>query len=211
VANVSLNGIAVNQMQGDGVLVSSSTNVSIANSKLKSEQNGFHARDSQQLMIGAGCKSACNDFTYDNYRALWLENSHDVTVRYLTAAAEDTTAMYLDGKYTYSVDIGFSTANSSGSICERGTEGPTGLVTDTDGGIRLVNGAHDNTIHDVTANGDVAEDIASGGDGFWLNPCTGQQVPIFPTTEPMGLGNMFKNLCYKKTNISGLPTPTCKN
>ena len=210
-ANVTLTGLELNRMQGDGVLATSSSDVSIVNSKLKTEQSGFHAKNSDHLQIGVGCKTSCNDFTYDNWRGLWLENTHDVTVRYLTTAAEDTTAMYLDGSGTYNVDIGFSTANSSGSICEVGGQGATGLVTDTDGGIRLVNGAHDNTIHDVTAHGNVAEDIASGGDGFWLNPCTGTNVPISPTTAPMGSGNVFGNLCYTLTNIPTLPAKTCKN
>jgi len=209
-ANVSLNGLELNRLEGDGVQVNSSTNISIVNSKLKTEQSGFHAENSSFIQIGVGCKSACNDWTYDNWRGVWLHNTHDVTARYLTTAAEDTTAMYLDGSYTYNVDIGNSTANSSGSICETGHVGATGLVTDTDGGIRLVNGAHDNYIHDVTAHGNVAMDIASGGDGFWLNPCTGLQVQISPTTAGMGGGNRFANLCYSLTNIPTLPPSTCK-
>jgi hypothetical protein len=210
-ANIALRGLELNRLEGDGVLVNSSTNVSIVDSKLKTEESGFHAENSSFIQIGAGCTSACNDWTYDNWRGVWLHNTHDVTGRYLTAAAEDTTAIYLDGTGTYNVDIGNSTANSSGSICERGSEGATGLVTDTDGGIRLVNGARDNYIHDVTAHGDVAMDIASGGDGYWLNPCTGERVPISPATAPMGSGNRFANLCYRVTNIPSLPAPICKN
>ena len=37
--------------------------VSIANSKLKSEQNGFRAEDSAFLEIGTNCTKPCNDFT----------------------------------------------------------------------------------------------------------------------------------------------------
>jgi len=211
VSNVALDSISLNKMNGDAIQVNSSTNVSIVNSKLKSMQNGFHAENSSFLEIGAGCKTSCNDFTYDDLRGLWLHNSHDVTVRYLTTAAEDTTAMYLDGTGTYNVDIGFSTANASGSICPFGSGGATGLVTDTDGGIRLVNGTHNNVIHDVTARGNVAQDIATGGDGVWVNPCTGVAQPISPKTAPMGPGNVFANLCYSFTNIPNLPAPTCKN
>lgn len=208
-ANIDLDSITVNKMNGDGVQLNSSTNISIVNSKLKSMNNGFHAENSSFLRIGVGCTKSCNDFTYDDFRGLWLHNTHDVTVRYLTTAAEDTNAMYLDGTGTYNVDIGNSTANASGSICPQ-AEGPTGLVTDTDGGIRLVNGTHDNYIHDVTARGNVAMDIASGGDGFWTNPCTGEIVPT-PTTAPMGANNRFANLCYGFTNIRDLPASTCKN
>ena len=212
VANVSLDGITVNLMNGMGVIVNASTNVSIVNSKLKAFDGGFEAENSSKLYIGASCKAspACNEFTYDDGRGVWLHNTHDVVINSLTAAAEDTTAIYLDGTGTYNVDIGNSTANASGSICPQG-QGPTGLHVDTDGGIRLVNGAHDNTIHDVTARGNVAMDIASGGDGFWLNPCTGVKEPISPTTAPMGDNNRFANLCYSATNIAGLPASTCKN
>ena len=208
VANVSLDGISVNKMNGDGVQLNTSTNVSIVNSKLKSMRNGFHAEGSSFLQIGASCHKACNEFTYDDGRGLWLHNSHDVVVRYLTTAAEDTTAIYLDGSGTHNVDIGNTTANADGSICT--ATGPTGLVTDTAGGIRLVNGAYNNRIHDTTARGNVM-DIASGGDGYWTNPCTGERVPISPPTAPMGSGNVFgPNLCYGTTNIPGLPPPKCK-
>ena len=211
VSNISLDGIAVNKLNGEGVLANSSSNLSIVNSKLKAFGNGFHAENSSLIKIGVGCTTSCNDFTYDDGRGLWLHNTHDVTVRYLTTSAEDTTAMYLDGTGTYNVDIGNSTANASGSICEAGHVGATGLVVDTDGGIRLVNGTHDNYIHDVTARGNVAQDIASGGDGFWLNPCTGVRQPISPATAPMGSGNVFANLCYAITNIVDLPpATTCK-
>ncbi len=209
VAHVALDGISVNKMNGDGVRVNASTYVSIANSKLKSEQNGFHAEDSAFLEIGTSCTKACNEFTYDEGRGLWLHNTHDVLVRNLTSAANDTTSMYLDGRGTYNVEIGFSTANADGSICT--AEGPTGIATDTQGGIRLVNGTHHNYIHDITAHGNIL-DIARGGDGFWLNPCTGEEVPISPPTAPMGAGNIFgPNLCYGTTNIPGLPPATCKS
>ncbi len=208
VAHVALDGISVNKMNGDGVRVNASTDVSIANSKLKSEQNGFRAEDSAFLEIGTSCSKACNDFTYDEGRGLWLHDTHDVVVRNLTTAANDTTSMYLDGSGTYNVDIGTSTANADGSICTAGT--PTGLATDTQGGIRLVNGAHHNHIHDTTARGNIL-DIASGGDGFWLNPCTGEKVPVSPPTDPMGAGNIFgPNLCYGTTNIPDLPPPKCR-
>lgn len=208
VANVSLDAISVNKMNGDGVRVNNSMDVSIVNSKLKAMKNGFYAEDSSFISIGASCTQACNDFTYDDGRGLWLRNTHDVVVRYLTTAAEDTTAMDLDGPGTYNVDIGNSTANADGSICT--AAGPTGLVTDTAGGIRLVNGTHHNHIHDTTARGNIM-DIASGGDGYWTNPCTGEKVPISPPTAPMGSGNVFgPNLCYGVTNIPGLPSPICK-
>ncbi|MBI3287655.1 MAG: right-handed parallel beta-helix repeat-containing protein [Chloroflexi bacterium] len=209
-ANIALDGIEVNRMNGDGVLVESSSHISIVDSKLKSMMNGFHAENSSFIEIGAGCETFCNDFTYDERRGLWLHNTHDVIVRWLITSAEDTTAMLLDGRDTYNVDIGFSEANASGSICAVGRGGPTGLVTDTQGGIRLVNGAHDNFIHDVSAHGNVAMDIASGGDGFWDNPCNPfERVIISPATARMGPRNRFERICYSVTNIPNLPPSTC--
>ncbi len=129
-------------------------------------------------------------------------------VRHLTTAVEDTTALDLDGPGTYNGDIGDSTANANGSICTAGS--PTGLVADTAGGIRLVNGTHHNDIHGTTARGNIV-DIASGGDGFWTNPCTGETVLISPPTAPMGSGNVFgPNLCSGVSHIPDPPPAKCK-
>jgi len=202
-ANITLDGINVNQMKGDGVVANSSTNITVVNSKLKAEHEGFHAIDSSVIRIGVGCKGnrTCNAFTYDDGRGIRLDNSHDVTVRSTDIAADDTGGILLNGVSTYNADIGFITVGGIGSICEMGE--PTGDVTDDYGGIMLTNGAHDNHIHDLTVGGSAGFGIGSGGSGFWVNACTGEIVTL-PETPGMGPGNTFVNVCFQTTNIVGL-------
>jgi hypothetical protein len=207
-ANITLDGINVNQMKGDGVLANSSSNITVVNSKLKAEHEGFHAVDSSAIRIGVGCKGnrACNAFTYDDGRGIRLDNSHDVTVRSTDIAADDTGGILLNGIGTYNADIGFISVGGIGSICEMGE--PTGDVTDDYGGIMLTNGAHDNHIHDLTVGGSAGFGIGSGGSGFWVNACTGEIVTL-PQTLGMGAGNTFMNVCFQTTNIAGL-TKSCR-
>jgi hypothetical protein len=202
-ANITLDGINVNQMKGDGVVANSSTGINVVNSKLKAEHEGFHAVDSSVIQIGVGCKGgkACNAFTYDDGRGIRLDNSHDVTVRSTDISADDTGGILLNGVGTYNADIGFINVGGIGSICEMGS--PTGDVTDDNGGIVLTNGAHDNYIHDLTVNGSAPVGIGSGGSGFWVNACTDEIVPL-PQTPGMGPGNTFVNVCFHTTNIAGL-------
>lgn len=206
-SDITLDGINVNQMKGDGVLANSSTNITLVNSKLKAEHEGFHAVDSGVIRIGVGCKGnvACNAFTYDDGRGIRLDNSHDVTVRSTDISADDTGGILLNGVGTYNADIGFITLGGIGSICEMGE--PTGDVTDDSGGIMLTNGAHDNYVHDLSVNGTAGFGIGSGGSGFWVNACT-DEVVVLPTTPGMGAGNTFVNVCFKTTNIPGL-TRSC--
>jgi hypothetical protein len=203
-ANITLDGINVNQMKGDGVVANLSTGISLVNSKLKAEHEGFHAVDSSVIQIGVGCKgaTACNAFTYDDGRGIRLDNSHDVTVRSTNISADDTGGILLNGAGTYHADIGFIGIGGVGSICEMGS--PTGDVTDDNGGLVLTNGAHDNFIHDMTVNGSAPVGIASGGSGFWVNACTGEVVPL-PQTPGMGAHNTFVNVCFHTTNISDPP------
>jgi hypothetical protein len=54
--------------------------------------------------------------------------------------------------------------------------------------------------------------VASGGNGFYNNACTGVvNQPFSPVEGAMGGGNTFTNLCYSTTNIAGLPPSTCKS
>jgi Periplasmic copper-binding protein (NosD) len=201
--DITLDGINVNQMKGDGVLANSSTNITIVNSKLKAEHEGLHAVNSGVIRIGVGCKGnrACNAFTYDDGRGIRLDNSHDVTVRSTDISADDTGGILLNGVGTYNADIGFINMGGIGSICEMGE--PTGDVTDDYGGIMLTNGAHDNHIHDLTVGGSAGFGIGSGGSGFWVNACTDEIVTL-PQTPGMGAGNTFVNVCFQTTNIVGL-------
>lgn len=88
----------------------------------------------------------------------------------------------------------------------------SGYLTDLQGGVHLVNGAHNNTIASDTFTGGTALDVASGGNGFYYNACAGGVDQPFSPVEPaMGSGNSFSNLCYSTTNIAGLPPSTCKS
>ncbi len=73
----------------------------------------------------------------------------------------------------------------------------------------LVNGSHDNAIHDDQFAANTGYSIGSGGNGFFLNPCTHQPQPFSPVEAPMGSGNTFTNVCYA-SNDFGLPPNPCK-
>jgi len=82
---------------------------------------------------------------------------------------------------------------------------PTGYFTDLQGGLLLVNGSHDNAIHDDQFAGNTG--IGSGGNGFFVNPCTNSNQPFSPVEAPMGGGNTFTNVCYSSTDIANLEPP----
>ncbi len=222
-SNTTLDNLSFNLMNGNSVLLNSSSFVSITNSKLKSagppqsdmgDQNGFKAVNSSHLTIVSPSNCAttltCNSFTYDDAMALWLQNTNTVNVDYLTTGAGDTADIILDGPGTFGVTINHSTANSTGAICEMVGTTPmhTGFITDTIGGFVLINGAHENLIENSGAHGNLGPDIASGGTGSWLNPCTGTSVIFNPPTPGMGSGNQFVNDCFVNTNIPNLK-PVC--
>ena len=121
----------------------------------------------------------------------------------------------LNGKGTYHVEVRASRASGNGPICHTmqpsGLREHTGLEVDHNGGIVLINGAHDNFIHDNTADGDAGFDLRSGGDGIFVDPCTGAMVPV-PTSAPMGANNRFAPgpNCYSTTNISPPPPKATK-
>jgi hypothetical protein len=88
----------------------------------------------------------------------------------------------------------------------------TGYFTDLQGGLHIINGAHDNTItgDSFTANSGIS--VASGGNGFYYNICTGNLTQPFSPIEPgMGANNTFTNICYTSTNIASMPPSTCKS
>jgi hypothetical protein len=72
--------------------------------------------------------------------------------------------------------------------------------------VLLVNGSHDNAIHDDRFVA-VGNSIGSGGNGFFANPCTNSFQPFSPAEAPMGSGNTFTNVCYSSTDITGI---TCR-
>jgi len=213
-SHIRIDGSNLNKMLGHGHLVSNSSDIVVTNSKLKSEQSGMVLANSFNVKIGAdpACTAPldCNDFTYDEAYALLILNSHDVLVEGLNANAADTAGIVLSGKNTYDVEVRFSRASANGPICHTmqpsGLRGHTGLEVDHNGGIVLINGAHDNDIHENTVQADTGFDLRSGGNGAFVDPCTGAIIPV-PKSDPMGSNNQFSPgpNCYSTTNISPAP------
>jgi len=223
-SNVAIDGVSYNKGNGIGIYLNGSSNISVNNSKLKAtcdicmphNGDGIYAVNSHDLQIGTGAdcprNAPCNDVTYDDGFGIWLVDTHDVVISHATADANDTGGYVLDGHNTYNVTLENSSAQGDGNICftVNGQRVNSGYRTDLQGGVHLVNGAHNNTITSDTFTGSVGLGVASGGNGFYADACTGQNVPFSPEAA-MGSGNTFSNLCYPTTNIAGLPPSTCKS
>jgi hypothetical protein len=225
-SHISIDGVSYNKGNGTGVYLNGSTDVSINNSKFKATcdictphtGDGIYAVNSANLQIGTGAdcpaKSPCNDVTYDDGFGIWLVNTHDVVIDHATADANDTGGYVLDGSNTYNVTLENSSAQGDGNICFtiNGQRQNSGYFTDLQGGVHLINGAHGNSIANDTFAGGTGVEVASGGNGFYNNACTGVvNQPFSPVEGAMGGGNTFTNLCYSTTNIAGLPPSTCKS
>jgi len=225
-SNISIDGVDYNKGNGTGIFINGSTNVSINNSKLKATctlcsphvGDGIYAVNSANLSIGTGadCPSSgpCNDLTYDDGFGIWLADTHNVVINQATADANDTGGYVLDGSGTYGVTLENSSSSGTGPICftVNGQKVNSGYFSDLQGGLHIINGAHNNTItgDSFTANSGIS--IASGGNGFYYNICTGNLTQPFSPVEPgMGANNTFSNLCYTSTNIASLPPSTCKS
>jgi nitrous oxidase accessory protein NosD len=223
-SNVAIDGVSYNKGNGIGIYLNGSSQISINNSKLKAtcdickphNGDGIYAVNSHDLQIGTGAdcprNAPCNDVTYDDGFGIWLVDTHNVVINHATADANDTGGYVLDGSGTYNVTLENSSAQGDGNICftVNGQRVNSGYNTDMQGGLHLVNGAHDNTISSDTFTGSVGLGVASGGNGFYADACTGQNVPFSPEAA-MGTGNTFSNLCYPTTNIAELPPSTCKS
>ena len=224
-SNVSIDGVSYNKGNGTGVYLNRSTDVLINNSKFKATcdmciphtGDGIYAVNSANLKIGTGAdcpaNGPCNDVTYDDGFGIWLVDTHDVVIDHATADANDTGGYVLDGSGTYHVTLENSSAQGDGNICftVNGQRMNSGYFTDLQGGLHLVNGAHDNVITSDTFTGSAGLGVASGGNTFYSNACTGVDQPFSPVEAAMGAKNTFTNLCYSTTNIAALSPSTCKS
>jgi hypothetical protein len=225
-SNISIDGVSYNKGNGTGIYLNSSTTVSVNNSKLKATcvlctphtGDGIYAVNSSNLQIGTGAdcpnSTPCNDMTYDDGFGIWLVNTHDVVINQASADANDTGGYVLDGKNTYNVTLQNSTSNGTGPICitVNGQRVNTGYFSDLQGGVHLINGAHNNTITNDSFTGNAGLSVGSGGNAFYTNICTGNpNQPFSPVEAPMGSGNIFSNICYSNTDIATLPPSTCKS
>ena len=219
-SHVTLDQLSFNKMTGNALFIKRSSYVTLSNSKLKStadgqvphNADGLYALDSSHLSIGGvlACPGSqiCDTFDYDTGWGVYLQNTSYVTIDHASANADDTGGYILDNA-SY-VDLGNSTAEAGGPICItlNGQKTPTGYVpTDLQGGLLLINGSSNNTIHDDQFVQHTMS-IGSGGNGFYGNPCTKTQQPFSPAEAPMGPNNSFLNLCYFNNDI-GLPPNPC--
>lgn len=226
-SNISLDNLQYNKMSGPGVFLNGSSYVTIDNSKFKSlgrarpDGDGIYAVDSSNIGIGTGSdcpnNQPCNDLTYDNGFGLDLLNTHDVVVNAAAASSNDTGGYLLDGINTYNVTLENSHASGLGPICitVNNQKENTGYYTDLQGGLMLINGAHDNAFSNDTFNIPASAPmpaIGSGGNGFYVNACAGfVPQPFSPVEAAAGPNNTFSNICYSlPTNYPGLP-PSSKN
>ncbi len=225
-SNITLTGLQYNKMNGPGVFLNGSSFVTLDNSKLKSptplepphNQDGVYALNSSNIKIGtsSSCPNnmPCVSLDYDGGFGVYLQNTHDVVINSTSASAEDTGGYVLDGTNTFNVTLQNSASQGTGPICItiNGQKQNTGYVSDLQGGVHLINGTHNNTITADTFAANTGFSIASGGNGFYLNACTGVNQPFSPVEDGMGANNTFSNNCYSTTNIPGLPASTgCKS
>lgn len=225
-ANISIDGVDYNKGNGTGVYINSSSNISIDNSKLKATcvlctphtGDGIYAVNSSGLRIGAGADcpntNPCVDVTYDDGFGIWLVNTHDVVINQVAASANDTGGYVLQGAGTYNVTLENSVSDGTGDICitYNGQKVDTGYYTDLQGGLHIVDGAHDNTIANDSFTGNSGISVGGAGDGFYYDLCAGGvNEPFSPATAPMGTGNTFSGICYSTTNIADMPPSTCKS
>jgi hypothetical protein len=220
---VSLDQLSFNKMTGNALFINGSSHITLSNSKLKStadgqvphNADGLYALNSAYLSIGGvtACPKSqiCNSFDYDTGWGVYLQHTHDVTIDHASANADDTGGYVLDD--AWNVTLGDSTAEAGGPICITlgGQKTFTGHYTDLQGGLLLINGSHDNTIHGDQFAGGGGISIGSGGNGVFGNPCTNSYQPFSPVETPMGSGNTFTNVCYSTTDIASLePVQPCK-
>lgn len=213
-SNIVLYSLSLNRIGEDALVVTSSDHITITNSKLKADGNGLALINSYDITVGSKCNLAsgagCNEFTYDDEKGILILNSHYVLVQYTITSADDSGGVLLTGSETYNVQLTSGTATGNGPICRtvNGARTPTGLKTDTLGGVVITDGAHDITVQGYTIRANTHYDIMNGGNGVYLNPCNGPQ-PVTQSTP--GGSNLYLNgNCYgTEFGFSPAPTKNC--
>jgi hypothetical protein len=214
-SSIVLDKESINKFGSDGVQLNASDHITVIESKLKAFGNGLTISGSHDITVGQPCtlgSATCNDFTYDDGRGLFVHDSYKILVQYTITAADDSGGILLDGRGTHDVTLLNGDATANGPICPAGS--PTGLVTDTEAGIAVTNGAHDIAVHGYTiqANGNGAGgffDIMNGGNGQWMNPCT-HEITTLRATPPGGANLDFSGNCYHfEFGFNPVPASTC--
>ena len=230
-ANISVDNVDYNKGNGTGAYINHSSNVSIDNAKFKATcslcaphvGDGIYAVNSTNVQVGTGsdCPTSasvpCVDVTYDDGMGVWFHNSNNSVIDRTSASANDTGGYVLDGSGSHNDTVENSTSSGTGNICFtfNGQRVNSGYYTDLQGGLHLINGAHNNTIRGDTFRSKTGLDISSGGniikgvDSFY-DACQAAYVPYTQTPTPvMGSGNTFANNCYGSTDIASLQAPAC--
>ena len=230
-ANISVDNVDYNKGNGTGAYINHSSNVSIDNAKFKATcsrcsphvGDGIYAVNSTNVRVGTGsdcptsASAPCVDVTYDDGMGVWFHNSNNSVIDRTSASANDTGGYVLDGSGSHNDTVENSTSSGTGNICFtfNGQRVNSGYYTDLQGGLHLINGAHNNTIRGDTFRSKTGLDISSGGniikgvDSFY-DACQAAYVPYTQTPTPvMGSGNTFANNCYGSTDIASLPAPAC--
>ena len=225
-SSIALTSISVNKMNGAGLVIRNSTNISTTGGKYKAtsdevpfhDADGLYAVNSSNLQIGGTSKcpqGVCNTFDYDSGWGVYLQETNHVLIDQASANADDTGGYILDG--SSNVTLENSTAEAGGPICLslNGAKEPSGYFnTGLVGNMMLVDGASKNTIANDTFEGMTATsgpDIAGTPNLFYFNVCTREDSPTFVASGgPMGPENTFSNICYQDSNdVAGLPPSTC--
>jgi len=219
---ITLDNLSLNKMIGNALFINGSSHVTLTNSKLKAtadgqvphNADGLYALNSSFLQIGgtSACPKSqiCDVFDYDTGWGVYLQNTHDVLIDHASANADDTGAIVLDN--ASNVEVANTVADAGGAICItlNGQKTFTGYHTDMQGGLILINGSHDNNIHNDQFAANTGFSVATGGNGYFLNPCTNQAEPFSPAEAPMGGANTFTAVCYSSTDVPGLGPNPCK-
>jgi hypothetical protein len=239
-SNITLDQLSFNKMNGTGLYINGlnsdgscsvdkgSSNIWLSNSKFKSTADnadetkhyadGVYADCANNLHLGgvAACPASqiCNSFDYDSGFGVYLQNTTNSFIDRASANADDTAGYVLDN--SSGVILSNSGAGSDGPICFS-LGGPmnkthTGYESDLQGNLHLINNSSGNTFsNDQFAAPIGGPSIASGGNGFFFDPCSKSDTPFTPTTPegPVGSGNTFPNTCYASNDI-GLPPAPCK-
>jgi hypothetical protein len=219
---IALDNLNINKMNGTGISLDTSSGVSLSNSKLKATANGqpphtedgLYAVNSSNIKIGhvADCPKSqiCNSFDYDSGWGVYLQGSTQVTISYASANADDTGGFVLDDSSGVTID--HSTSQADGPIClsVSSQKIPSGYHSDLQGGVLLINGSTNNFITDDAFAGNKGYDIGSGGNGFYVNPCTHSNDPFSPKEGGAVSPNAFTRTCFNTTDIKGLPPEPCR-
>lgn len=218
-SNIILDSLSLNRIGSHAVLLQHSDHIGIFRSKLKADGDGLRAENSHHLTIGSTCDIAkgtnCNEFTYDDEKGIWLQNSHDVSIQYTITSADDGGGIVVDGNDSYNVTIMNGTASGNGPICRMnpstGNREPTGPRIDFIAGVAIINGAHDVNVKGYTIQGDGHYGIMNGGDGKYINPCTRKVENLLPMTPKGGSNIDMNGNCYStEYGFDVPPKNSCK-